>query len=167
MDHFALSHDALCQAATMGNLHRNFMGYTHHHTHLLVGLGASSISDSWWGYVQNEKTVEQYYERLKNNELPFFKGHVLSREDLILRRHILNLMCHFETTWQHQKEQCGGLYQALERLEELENDGLVEISPYRLRVTSKGRSFIRNISMAFDARLWDKEPQTELFSQTF
>lgn len=166
MDHFALPSDTLCQAAASHRLHRNFMGYTTSPTRLLVGLGASSISDCWWGYAQNEKTIEQYYQRLRQKELPFFKGHVLTREDLILRRHILNLMCHFETSWEHPRDQCEGLYEALDRLEELHNDGLVELSPFHLKVTPQGRSFVRNISMAFDTRLWSKVPDTALFSQT-
>ncbi len=33
------------------------------------------------------------------NEIPVFKGHVLNREDLVIRQHILNLMCSFETSW--------------------------------------------------------------------
>ncbi|MCU0340868.1 MAG: oxygen-independent coproporphyrinogen III oxidase [Spirosomaceae bacterium] len=167
MDHFALPSDELFKAAASQTLHRNFMGYTTTQTRLLVGLGASSISDCWWGYVQNEKTIEKYYERLEANELPFFKGHTLSREDLILRRHILHLMCNFETTWHNPREQCGALYEALERLEELAQDDLVEIMPFHLSITPKGRNFVRNISMAFDARLWANEPHTELFSQTF
>jgi oxygen-independent coproporphyrinogen-3 oxidase len=76
-------------------------------------------------------------------------------------------MCHFETGWFDTKEQCQELYEALSRLEEPEKDGLVLIEPYHLKVTPKGRAFIRNISMAFDARLWDDVPQTAIFSQTF
>ncbi|MEZ4904916.1 MAG: hypothetical protein R2822_25770 [Spirosomataceae bacterium] len=120
-----------------------------------------------WGYAQNEKTVEKYYERLENNELPIFRGHVLTREDLILRRHILQLMCHFETTWFDTKQQCNGLYEAIMRLQEPEMDGLVQMEPYHLKVTPKGKSFVRNICMAFDARLWENIPETTLFSQTF
>ncbi|MBU1822063.1 MAG: coproporphyrinogen III oxidase, partial [Bacteroidetes bacterium] len=147
-------------------LHRNFMGYTDTQTALLIGLGTSAISDAWWGYVQNEKSVEAYYKRLENNELPFFKGHVLTREDLILRRHIQRIMCLFETSWFENQEQGEALYQGLGRLEEMEADGLIELTPYQLRVTEKGRSFVRNVCMAFDARLWQNVPQTNLFSQT-
>ena len=166
MDHFALKTDGLYRAAAEKRLHRNFMGYTDTQTSLLIGLGASAISDSWWGYAQNEKGVETYYKRLANSELPFFRGHVATREDLILRRHIQQLMCDFETTWRQESEKCKALYEALNRLEEMEADGLVEIEPYHLRVTEKGRMFVRNVCMAFDARLWENIPQTDLFSQT-
>ena len=75
-------------------------------------------------------------------------------------------MCNFETSWEHEQEQCEGLYQGLLRLSEMQADELVVLSPYRLQVTEAGRSFVRNICMAFDARLWANVPQTTLFSQT-
>ena len=166
MDHFALETDELYIAQQESRLHRNFMGYTDTRTQLLIGLGASSISDSWCGYVQNEKKVEDYYKRIAANELPITKGHLLSRADLILRKHILNLMTRFETSWHSPSETSEEVYQALERLSELEADELIEIEPFGLRVTEKGKAFVRNICMAFDARLWADLPQTNLFSQT-
>ncbi|GGM83301.1 coproporphyrinogen-III oxidase [Dyadobacter beijingensis] len=166
MDHFALKSDELYKAASEERLHRNFMGYTDTRTQLLIGLGASSISDSWWGYAQNEKKVEDYYKRLAAGELPVFRGHELSREDLIMRKHILRLMTGFETSWAGASENCMEVYQALERLSEMAYDELVEIEPFRLRITEKGKAFVRNVCMAFDARLWSDIPQTSLFSQT-
>lgn len=166
MDHFALETDELYKAQQNGRLHRNFMGYTDTHTKLLIGLGASSISDSWTGYVQNEKNVEAYYEKINAGHLPIIKGHELTKEDLILRKHILRIMTQFETTWKNEDEVCDDLYKALERLSELQFDELVEIEPYRLRVTSTGKAFVRNVCMAFDAKLWEELPANNQFSQT-
>ena len=70
MDHFALKTDQLHQAAISGALHRNFMGYTTSHTKMMIGLGISAIGDSWYGFAQNEKKLEDYYSRLAANELP-------------------------------------------------------------------------------------------------
>ena len=64
MDHFALPDDKMFAASADGNLHRNFMGYTTTQTKLIIGLGASSISDCWDGFVQNEKEVEAYEEKI-------------------------------------------------------------------------------------------------------
>ena len=166
MDHFSLEADELYKARQEGRLHRNFMGYTDTRTQLLIGLGASSISDSWTGYVQNEKTVEAYYDRIKAGLLPVFKGHVLTKEDLILRKHILRIMTQFETTWKKDEEVCDDLYKAIERLSEMQFDDLVEIEPFHLRVTEKGKAFVRNVCMAFDAKLWEELPATTQFSQT-
>ena len=166
MDHFALETDELYKAQTDQRLHRNFMGYTDTRTQLLIGLGASSISDTWWGYVQNEKKVEDYYKRIDAGNIPIAKGHELTRDDLILRRHILRLMTQFETSWTSANEVCDDVYKAIEHLSEMEFDELVEIEPYHLRITEKGKAFVRNVCMAFDARLWANLPQTALFSST-
>lgn len=165
MDHFALPQDSLYTAMHGGSLHRNFMGYTPYYTRLSIGLGTSAISDSWDAYVQNEKTVEQYQERVEQGEFPFFKGHLLSREDQVLRNHILNLMCRFETSWRDPEYQCPTLLEGIKHLAELKRDGLVEIFPTELKVTEAGRPFIRNICLALDAHYWRKEPDGQLFSQ--
>jgi len=164
MDHFALSEDTLYHAEQSKKLHRNFMGYTHQYTRLLVGLGVSSISDTWDAYAQNVKTVEEYIAMVNNGELPVVKGHFLSVEDMIIRKHILNIMCKGETEWNHHTEPCYGLMEGLERMQDLARDGLVELGSYYLSVTPAGKRFLRNICMAIDARLWADQPSTQLFS---
>ena len=99
MDHFALPTDSLYNAMENKTLHRNFMGYTPFHTELMIGLGASSISDSWGAFIQNEKKIEDYQAIVESGKIPIIRGHLLTDEDLILRKHILNIMCHFETSW--------------------------------------------------------------------
>lgn len=166
MDHFALKTDSLYKAAKNKLLHRNFMGYTSSYTQLLIGLGTSSISDTWYGFAQNEKIVENYSKKINNGELAVFKSHTLNEEDLILRKHILNIMCNFETSWEFPEQQHQSLYDGLERLCEMEKDNLVTISQYHLKVEKNGIPFLRNVCIALDARLWRKKPKTELFSKT-
>lgn len=48
MDHFALKTDALYDAQLNGTIHRNFMGYNSSKTQVMLGLGVSAISDSWY-----------------------------------------------------------------------------------------------------------------------
>jgi len=100
MDHFALKTDPLYKTMQNGTLNRNFMGYTTTQTKLVLGLGASVISDSWTGFAQNTKDIDYYINCLKNSELPIMKGHILNHEDLVVRQHILNIICKFSTTWQ-------------------------------------------------------------------
>ncbi len=166
MDHFALEDDTMFEASKKGKLHRNFMGYTSSKTQLMIGLGVSSISDSWYSFAQNEKSIENYYALLEQNEIPIVKGHLLGTEDLIIRRHILNIMCSFGTSWDLQNLYFPELPDVLDQLEEMKNDGLLIIKEKGLRITEKGRPFVRNICMAFDLRLKRKAPQTELFSMT-
>ncbi len=165
MDHFALPKDSLYRAMEDGSLHRNFMGYTPFYTGLSIALGASSISDSWDAYVQNEKQIETYQQLVGQGRFPIVKGHLLSQEDQILRRHILNIMCRHETIWYQPEFQCEALYEGLERLAPLEADGLVIRYPFQLKVTPKGQAFLRNICLALDARYWRKQPEGQLFSQ--
>jgi len=166
MDHFALATDSMYDSFQKGKLHRNFMGYTSSKTQLMIGLGVSSISDSWYSFAQNEKTIEDYYKRLDANELPVFRGHILTDEDLIIRKHILNLMCQFETSWKNDSDFFPELPEIINQLHEMETDGLVKISSQSIQVTEKGKPFVRNICMAFDLRLKRNLPHTELFSMT-
>lgn len=166
MDHFALATDTLFTASEQGLLHRNFMGYTSSKTQVMIGLGVSSISDSWYAFAQNEKNMDTYYALLDKGEIPVLKGHVLTNEDLIIRQHILNLMCRFETSWSELEMQFPELPQLIKQLQEMQNDGLILMSDKSIQVNEKGKPFVRNLCMAFDLRLKRKSPQTALFSMT-
>lgn len=166
MDHFALLTDSMYTAFKNHRLHRNFMGYTASKTKVMIGLGMSSISDSWYAFAQNEKELEAYYARLEKDELPICKGHILTEEDLIIRRHILNLMCQFSTSWQDPAMAFAEIPQVLDSLKEMEADKLLHIGDQQLIVPDAGKPFIRNICMAFDLRLRRKMPETKIFSMT-
>ncbi len=166
MDHFALKTDSMHKAMENKKLHRNFMGYTASKTQLMVGLGMSSISDSWYAFAQNEKTVEDYTELVNKGLIPIFRGHLLSKEDLIIRKHILNIMCHFETSWEAEELKFPELQECLGRLKEMENDGLVNITKNGLSLPEKARPFVRNVCMAFDLQLIRNKPTTRIFSMT-
>ena len=166
MDHFALKTDKLYQASKDALLHRNFMGYSTNNTRLMIGLGASSISDTWTAFAQNLKKVETYQKEVERGHFPFFRGHILNREDLVLRQHILNLMCRFKTSWKVDDFKTFSLLEAKERLAELANDQLINLGEDSVQVLETGKPFIRNICMTLDARLWRNKPQTELFSST-
>ena len=165
MDHFALEHDDLYQSMISGDIHRNFMGYSSSKTQLMIGLGMSAISDSWYAFAQNEKTVEDYQKRVEEGKIPVFRGHILNDEDLKIRQHILNLMCRLETSWDLQTS-FPEIENALETLKEMEADGLVEISDNSIKITEKGRAFTRNVAMTFDLRMLRNKPETRIFSMT-
>lgn len=165
MDHFALPSDSLYKAMQTGSLHRNFMGYTPYFTELAIALGASSISDCWNAFVQNEKHIEAYQALVNQGKFPFVKGHLLTQEDEVLRGHILNIMCRYETIWYLPEFQCDALYEGLARMEPMEADGVVRRYPFQLKVPPRGRPFIRNICLALDAHYWRKQPEGQLFSQ--
>ncbi|WP_299124180.1 oxygen-independent coproporphyrinogen III oxidase [uncultured Winogradskyella sp.] len=166
MDHFALKSDSLYKAMQNETLHRNFMGYTPSKTQAMIGLGASSISDSWYGFAQNVKSIEEYYHLIEEGIIPVYRGHILNTEDLIIRGHILNLMCNFKTSWLTNDMVFEELPEVLIKLKEFEQDGLLEFERKQVTITEKGKPFVRNICMAFDLLLQRKKPETQLFSMT-
>jgi oxygen-independent coproporphyrinogen-3 oxidase len=132
----------------------------------MIGLGVSSISDSWYSFAQNVKSIEEYYQLLDANTIPVFRGHLLTEEDLIIRRHILNLMCQFETSWAESKYYFKEIPEVMVQLKEMEKDGLIHFVPNGIQITEEGKPFVRNICMAFDLLLKRKAPDTALFSMT-
>lgn len=160
MDHFALPDDKLFTASANGELHRNFMGYTTTKSKIIIGLGVSSISDSWNAFAQNEKTVEEYEAKINQGVLPLVNGHLLNEEDVVIRKNILELMCGNKTSLNSKSLGKDFLNSAITRLQKLEADGLVIVDETDIHVTTKGNSFIRNISAAIDAKLWKNEHQS-------
>jgi oxygen-independent coproporphyrinogen-3 oxidase len=171
MDHFALPHDNLTRARKAGTLHRNFMGYTPLHTSLMIGLGASSISDSWTAYVQNVKKIEDYTALVEAEQFPIFRGHLLSEEDQHIRLHILQLMCQAETNFNNTPLPLETKEEILRFLEPMQKDGMVRVESdnnrddQRVIITDRGLPFVRNICTAFDRRMVKKHPKERLFSQ--
>lgn len=166
MDHFALPGDELLTAFRNGRLHRNFMGYTANSTGLLIGLGCSAISDSWSAFSQNIKTVEAYREAVNQGKFPIHKGHALNDEDLLIRQHILDLMCRHESDFGKTPQSRHLLDECRMRLDEMLADGLIRISGYTLSLSGQGKDFLRNICLAFDKRYWEKQPAQATFSTT-
>ncbi len=165
MDHFAKESDDLYKSFKNKKLHRNFMGYTAFKTTVLIGLGASSISDCETAFAQNEKNIKKYVTQLQNNELTVVKGHILSNNDLILRNAILDIICKF-------KVDLALVYTMipkdllLNRLSQFLKDNLLFIENDTLIVTDLGKAFVRNICMAFDEYLIESNPKNQLFSMT-
>lgn len=162
MDHFALPTDQLSLSEQSGTLHRNFMGYADRRTDVLLGLGVSSISETPDCFHQNEKVLPVYERRVLAGEIPTFRGHKLTDEDQKRREQILEFM----TKWQVELESDAQASDVRSFLSSLIEDGLVEVSDRKMRLTDKGRPFLRNATMALDARLRSKTPDTKVFSQS-
>lgn len=166
MDHFALENDELYTAWKKGSLHRNFMGYTTQHTSLLLGLGVSSISDLGNGFVQNKKTLHDYYQSVQKNELPVFRGYFLNDEDVSFRHYILDICCKGYTNFRREDKSIMDEF-TFPELKKLREDELIEWNQEGLIVTTRGRHFIRNICSAFDLYLQRNKMQNkkQLFSK--
>lgn len=158
MDHFALPDDELALAQEQGQLYRNFQGYsTHAHCDLLA-FGVSGIGSVGNTYAQNVKDLDSYYAAIERNALPLERGLVLTRDDMIRRDLISELICQFHLDfddfgqrWDIETQEY--FAPELEQLKPMQADGLVEIDAAGLRVTDPGRLLIRNICMVFDIYL--------------
>ena len=166
MDHFALPNDKLFESVSNGTMHRNFMGYTTTQSKLIIALGASSISDAWTAFIQNETEVEEYQEKISQGLFPIVNGHLLTEEDLIIRKNILDLMCRSNTKIDEKTFDALTLDTIMHELFLLEEDGLVKIENNSISVTENGSLFIRNISSSLDARLRRKKAIGNMFSKS-
>ncbi|GIV27698.1 MAG: coproporphyrinogen-III oxidase [Bacteroidia bacterium] len=164
MDHFALPEDELFIARQEKRLHRNFMGYTVQHTDTLIALGVSSISDSGDMYVQNIKEVEEYQLSVEK-QIPIFKGHTLTPKEKNIRKHILNLICYFETQWEDEADVIFELMKNNEQWEKIQQDGLVKIENNKIIATDLGKILIRNVCYALDKPSQTAHSEKPLFSK--
>ncbi|MCB1739778.1 MAG: coproporphyrinogen dehydrogenase [Gammaproteobacteria bacterium] len=153
-DHFALETDTLFHSARIHDLHRDQWGYTPFHTRLSIGLGMAAISDAWYALAQNARSLKDYLAQVDAGGTGVSRGHQLTHEDLTLRQVILDLMCRYQTRLHDGFDSLDCAADCMARLEELSHDGLIEHDQGVLRVTDRGRPFVRNVCMAFDPRLW-------------
>lgn len=163
MDHFAKPTDELAIAQAQGRLHRNFQGYSTHSDAEMVSCGVSAISAVGATYSQNVKTLDEYYDRLDNNELPIERGIKLNVDDMLRRFIIQMLMCNFELSLKSIELGYSITFaeyfaSEMHKLREYEEDGLLSLDDDWLTVTPKGRLLIRNICMVFDRHLGKRNP---------
>ena len=161
MDHFALPEDPLCQARSIGRLHRNFMGYTESRTDFMIGLGVSSISDIGSAYGQNVKSVEGYRAKVEAGDFPIFRGHLLTVPELESKQLILNVACTGIIQMRDVIELPMEKYTAFNHMVD---EGLIERYCLNYQVTTKGMMFLRNICALFD-EYYDAESGRKMFSR--
>lgn len=158
MDHFALPTDSLAVAKRQGRLHRNFQGYSTQPDCDLIGLGVSAIGRVGATYSQNAKELPEYYDALRQGQLPIVRGLALNRDDLVRRAMIMALMCQgrveFESIELAHLIKVRDYFRAeLEQLQGLADSGLVVLEPEAIQVTALGWFFVRGVAMVFDRYL--------------
>lgn len=178
MDHFARPDDELARAQDVGALHRNFQGYSTRAGADVYAFGISGIHQLTELYAQNVKALDAYYQRIDRDDPTVYRGYRLTPDDRLRRRVIMDLMCHFRlekaaieqwaaTTLDRSIDFDGHFADALEALEPLAEDDLVDCTDSAIVVRPKGRLLVRNVAAAFDAYL--RRPTTRnrpVYSQT-
>ncbi|MFZ6658244.1 oxygen-independent coproporphyrinogen III oxidase [Undibacterium sp. TJN19] len=155
LDHFARPDDSLAKATLDASLHRNFQGYTTRSDCDLIGLGLSSIGKIGASYVQNTKTLDEYYGALDKGVLPVEKGFHLSQDDILRRQIIMHLMCSSKVDFSAIEAQYGISFiryfsAELAKIQQYAEEGLIELSDKSISILAKGRLFVRAVGMAFD-----------------
>ncbi len=168
LDHFSKPDDELNKARLDKSLHRNFQGYTTRAECDLIGFGVSAISKVGNSYSQSVRTVNAYYEHLDQGRLPLEKGFELSQDDVLRREIIMTLMCSAPVQFETINRDYGIDFtryfaQELSRLQPYEEAGLITIDQEAIRVTPKGRLFVRASGMVFDSYL--TQPTTSTYSK--
>lgn len=158
MDHFARPQDELAQAAQNGELARNFQGYTRMPADALVGLGASAISYSRDGYWQNAHNLKDYAQAIADKGEAIVRGWALDEDDRLRQWLIMELMCRLQIDKQAVAARAGISFEKyfgceLGKLQSMFDDGLLEDRGTVIKVTNRGRWFLRNAAAGFDAYL--------------
>lgn len=154
-DHYALPDDSLAVAAREDRLRRNFQGFTDDQANVLIGLGASAISQFPGLIVQNEKHPGRYRLMVGNGRMAGVRGVVRRAEDRARAEVIERVLCdgHVDTV---AVERAHGVHLDLMRaavpaLSDLRRMGLVEFGKVGLTITPRGRPYARLVAATFDA----------------
>ncbi|MBI3432658.1 MAG: oxygen-independent coproporphyrinogen III oxidase [Hydrogenophilales bacterium] len=171
LDHFARPDDELVRAQQNKTLWRNFQGYTTHKDCDILAFGVSSISQTADVYMQNEKNLKRYQERVAATGFAVERGLKLTRDDQIRRDAITRVMCDLELDFKAFGQEWNIAFadyfaDALADLRPLADDGLVTIAADRISVTPSGRLFLRNIGMCFDRYLKEAASEQPRYSRT-
>ncbi len=158
MDHFAKPNDSLVIAQQQGKLQRNFQGYSTHGDCDLLAFGVSAISAFGDVYIQNAKNLNDYQTCISHQQHARIRGLQLSRDDLIRKEVINQLICHFELNFNRLNGRFGIYGQdyfadELQELKPMVNDGLLEVGENKIQVLDAGRLLIRRVCMVFDTYL--------------
>ncbi|WP_253343823.1 oxygen-independent coproporphyrinogen III oxidase [Sphingobium sp. OAS761] len=148
-DHFALPTDGLALAAADGHLRRNFQGFTDDPASVLIGLGASAISQFPDLLVQNEKQAGPYRAMVEAGHLPAARGIARTAEDRRRGAIVESLLC------RGMVDLADG--DPLPDLSRFVDRGLARVTGRRIVLTAAALPYARSIAAAFDAYLAPEE----------
>ena len=168
LDHFSKPDDELNKARQDQTLHRNFQGYTTRAECDLIGFGVSSIGKVGHSYSQSVRTIKEYYQLLDEGHLPVEKGIALEKDDVLRRDVIMTLMCSMplqlaEVNRTYDIDFNQYFAEELAELQQYVDVGFITIDADSIRVTTKGRLFVRAVAMVFDRYL--KKVTTATYSK--
>ena len=159
MDHYAIAGDELTVARQNKQLHRNFQGYcTRRTTGQVYAFGVTGISQLEGVYAQNTKSIDEYIATINEGKLTTIKGYSLTKQQVVVREVITELMCNEQIVWSKLGEILGMTSEEIknqttynnELLKQFKTDGIITLSDDKIQITQDGQLFIRNVAASFD-----------------
>lgn len=145
-DHFALPGDPLGQAGASGTVRRNFQGFTDDQSDILIGMGASAISEFPNLIVQNEKNTGRYRACSGEGRLPAAVG---IKRNFNHQKHaaiIEQILANGEA----DLAPLGGAAIYAGPLAPFINRGLIEIVGQQIKLKPSAKPYARSIAATFD-----------------
>jgi oxygen-independent coproporphyrinogen III oxidase len=162
IDHFARSEDEMHASYRTRSIHRNFQGYTTDKSEYLLGLGASSISQTPLGYAQNTPDIAHYEAAVQSGQLPTHKGYGLNDDDRLRAKIIEEIMC-YQSLENINIFPKAIITKAKERLMSLIKDGLLDWNENSLKLKGDTELLTRLLASAFDAYTpWIQDQSIEM-----
>jgi oxygen-independent coproporphyrinogen-3 oxidase len=146
-DHFALPHDPLAIAAAEGRVRRNFQGFTDDQAEVLIGMGASAISQFPNLIVQNEKRSGVYRDQMAADDSVVVRGVRLEDDDRRRGTIIRDILCH-----SHARIDARYRDEARDVLALYESQGLLSWDGDRLDIADHALPYRRLIASEFDRK---------------
>jgi oxygen-independent coproporphyrinogen III oxidase len=156
IDHFAKPDDSLAIAERIGELRRNFQGYTDDPANALIGLGASSIGQMPQGYVQNMHATSEYQRMVDETGLAAVRGIALTDGDRMRAWVIERLMCDFGFSFAELRTLYPRIAETViaeARVAARDLPEVCRLDGDDFLLTDDGRPFARSVAAVFDAYL--------------
>ncbi|WP_295456776.1 oxygen-independent coproporphyrinogen III oxidase [uncultured Thiodictyon sp.] len=161
LDCFVRDGDELADAQAAGRLRHTALGYTCAPTQHLLAFGTSSLGEVDGTFVQNESNIDAWRKAIEAGCFPILWGHRLTDADQRRHRAIAHLLCNLALP----ASLMAGLEGDAERLVRCAAQGLIELTDGGIKVTQRGRYFLRSLCTQHEPNLaWSNhhwgEPQT-------
>ena len=156
VDCFVREGDDLVDAKAAGTLRHTCLGYTSAATRHLVALGSSSLGEVDRVFVQNHPGMDAWRKEVEAGRFPIHWGYRMTDADRRHRDAMHLLMCNLELPTSLASD----LEQEFKQLTQWEEHGLVEFGGDCIKVTQRGRYFLRSlctpheVSVAWSSNQW-------------
>ena len=157
-DHFIKKENLLFEQASKKIVERDFMGYSVDARKQFIGFGNSAISFLNDTLFHNLIHMDEYSNAVNAGGIAINKSmsYTLNDDDHIRKNVMLK---HILTDMEIDKEQVERKFgitfdryfqREMELLKDLENDGLIEMGPSKIKITNIGVYFSRHVAHVFD-----------------